>query len=236
MTDVTVTKQFVDALKMMNNINQSLIIPEDSEVVASKATSENRIAYTNIGVKVPRKFCIYDLREFIRILAVVDKPVLDFSNARYVMINSGNGDTSIKYSDGDEFMIDSQVTRAIQMPSIDYTIEVTLESIKSALNAANVMRLDKIGFNADGQNVYVVARKEISGNSSDDSSDGSLVSSSYSNKIGDTSDKYDAIFDQSDLQLIDSDCTIEMCKQNLAKLSFGPHTIYVGLDTDSQMD
>lgn len=234
MSDIKVTKEFVEALKMMNNINQSLAIPEGSETVSSMSTGSNRVGYTKIDVQFPRKFCIYDLREFIRILAVVESPTLDFSNEKFVIIKSGDGNTSIKYSDADELLIESEVKQAIRLPSVDYTINVTHDTIKNALNAASVMRLDKVGFKADGENVYVVARRENSGNASDGDTD--AVTSSYSKKIGDTEDVYDAIFDQSDLQLIDSDCTIEMCKQNLAKLSFGNHTIYVGLDTDSKMD
>lgn len=238
MSKIEVTKEFIDALKMMNNIDQTLVINADSEYLASKSTHGNRVGYTKTDIRVPRKFCIYDLREFIRILAVVDSPVLDFSNDRYVIIMSKDGNTKIQYSDADEIMVESGVERAVNLPSEDYTIEVPFDSLKNALNAASVMRLDKIGFLANGETVSVVARKEANGNASDAANgDGSnQVSSSFQKKIGETEDEYDAIFDQDDLKLVDSDCTISICKHCIAKVSFGNHTIYVGLDNDSKLD
>lgn len=235
---IEVTKDFINALKMMNNISHTLAILPDSEYLASRASQLNRVGYTKIDVKIPRKFCIYDLREFISVLGVVKSPVLDFSNDRYVMIHSSDGNTKIKYSDADESLIDTEVNRPIQLPNEDFTIDVPFESLKNALDAADIMGLKKVGFVADGETVSVVALKEANGNSSDAANGNGTnqVSSSFTKKIGETTDKYDLIFDQQDLKLVDSDCTVDVCKQLIAKLSFGPHTLYVGLDDSSKVE
>jgi len=145
-------------LKVLGNfagINGNIYISEGN-VLRTVSESKTVLAKSTIDVDFPTSFGIYDLREFLSVMNLVDSPNLTFSDEN-VTISDSTGRSKIKYfySSPDTLTV---AKKDLALPSVDawFTLDsTTLSKIKSA---AAAMGHSEVNVSLDGTMVTLTVR------------------------------------------------------------------------------
>jgi len=163
MTTVKLSEATLDAFKKLYDIDQSLkIMSDDVEtrtdeddnevqvtVLRSKSQNNTMMARVEVAEEFPRNVYIYDLREFNSVIGIVNDPVLDFSNDKFVVIKSADDKQKLKYIEANPDLIASYSSKVPNLTSEDVELVVSENQFKSVLSAARTMRLEFVGFKSD---------------------------------------------------------------------------------------
>ena len=82
-------------LKNYASINPNIVFSEGQNL-KTISVARNVMSQTSIEEIMPNNFGIYDLNEFLSVLALVDKPNLSFAE-HYVNVGDSTGRSKIKY-------------------------------------------------------------------------------------------------------------------------------------------
>lgn len=152
-----ITKEFIDILKKSNDINQSLMIVEGRKEIRTKSENKTTFMVTPTDAEFSRDLNIYDVREFVSALNLINEPVVDLSKDNIIKIQSSDGKQSIRYIECDPNMISSYAETDPNLQRIEFTIDVDQDLFSSVVNAARVMGLNYIGFFGDGEAIRLSA-------------------------------------------------------------------------------
>ena len=94
----------IDVLKNFSAINQSLIFPQGS-TIKTLSPKRNILAIANIEEKIPERFAIYELNQFLGVLSLFSEPDIDIKQ-HHVQISNGSGHVS-NYFFAEESMIEA---------------------------------------------------------------------------------------------------------------------------------
>ena len=155
--NVELSKATIDTMKKLSILNMTLKIMPDTNVLKSKTQNGVMNCTAPIDEIFPCEFNIYDLREFISVLSLIEEPVLDFSKKSSVTIHSKDKKQKIRYIEADPAFIDSYPNKESSLSSVDFFVDVEEQSFKSILTAANTMKLEYVGFVGDGETISLVA-------------------------------------------------------------------------------
>jgi hypothetical protein len=125
----------LQVLRNFSGINGNIFI-EEGNVVRTVSESRTVLAKSTLDVEFPQSLGIYDLREFLSVLGLVEKPMLGF-NEKYVDIVGSTGRSKIKYFYSDPSTL-TTVNKDLALPSVDawFTLDSsTFSKIKSAASA-----------------------------------------------------------------------------------------------------
>jgi len=125
----------LQVLRNFSGINGNIFI-EEGNVVRTVSESRTVLAKSTLDVEFPQSLGIYDLREFLSVLGLVEKPMLGF-NEKYVDIVGSTGRSKIKYFYSDPSTL-TTVSKDLALPSVDawFTLDSsTFSKIKSAASA-----------------------------------------------------------------------------------------------------
>lgn len=161
-TTVKLSEATLDVFKKLYDIDQSLkIMSDDVEVrqdeegndvqvttLRSKSQNNTMMAKVEVAEEFPRNVYIYDLREFISVIGIVNDPILDLSNDNYIVIKSEDGKQKLRYIEANPDLIGSYTDKTPNIKSEDIELVLSEESFKSVLSAARTMRLEYVGFKA----------------------------------------------------------------------------------------
>lgn len=165
MSDMTLTlsKETIDTLKKLYEVNQGVKFVEGENTLKVKSTDNGLLVHANIEEEFPRDFYVYDLREFLSVVSIIEKPILDFSNEKYVQIKSDDGKQKLRYIEADPQFVTSYVDKVPKLPSKDIEVTVTKEQFQSVMKAAHTMKLEFVGFTCDGTTVTLSAFNKNNG-------------------------------------------------------------------------
>jgi hypothetical protein len=225
MSEVKFSAETLAVLKKLQKINQCLKINKDSTQLTSMNESKTIAAYIEIAETLPRTFCVYDLAEFITVLGVIENPVVDFSNDKFVVIKSENGSQKLRYIDGEEGLINSYTDKKFSLPSEDLTIKVTGPQLKSVLSAAGALKLEYVGFKSDNGKVYLSAFARNNGDGND--------TNGYSIEVGETDAEFNLYYKTESLQILDGETTFVISKKKISMIENGKAKYFVALDANS---
>lgn len=228
--EIKLSDSTMKTLKKLYNINQSLRILEDNQTLKSINETKTLAAYVDIGEKFPRDFCVYDLGEFISVLNIVNEPVLDFSSDRYVIVKSSDNSQRLKYVETDPTLITSYFEKPITLKSEDIKIEIDEKSLKAVMKSAATLRLEYIGFKADGNKVYFTTfnRRVDSDNKE---------MNAFTIELGETEDVFDIFYPTEIMTVLDSDCEFTFSKgQRISRVRCGTMEYWIAMDKDSQTE
>jgi len=129
------TDRTLAVLRNFSGINGNILVEEGTTI---RTVSESRtvLAEGYIDMEFPRSFGIYDLREFLNVLNLVDVPNLTFED-KCVTVSDSSGRTKIKYYYSDPSIL-TTATKTIDLPCDDAWFRIdrsTLNKIKSAASA-----------------------------------------------------------------------------------------------------
>jgi len=125
----------LQVLRNFSGINGNIFI-EEGNVIRTVSESRTVLAKATLDVEFPQSLGIYDLREFLSVLGLVEKPMLGF-NEKYVDIVGSSGRSKIKYFYSDPSTL-TTVSKDIGLPSTDAWFSLTssdFSKIKSAAGA-----------------------------------------------------------------------------------------------------
>src|SRR5699024_11148286 len=138
---------------------------DGSTVLRTKSYNNTTMAKVKIEEQFPRDINIYDLREFISVLGIVEDPVLNLENDNYIIIHSKDNRQKLRYLEANPDLIASYINKDPMMQSEDEVIEVSEQKFKSVLTAAQALRFEYVGFVAKEGKVFLTSfnRNEGSG-------------------------------------------------------------------------
>lgn len=151
MSIVTLSKETFETLQKMFDVDQSLKLVAGEQVLKSKSGDNTMLIHAPIDVEFPRDFHIYDLREFLNVIKIIPDAQLDFSNDKYVLIRSVDGSQKLRYMESDPEFVKSYTPNEPNMASPDLEVEVTEEDWLRVLKAAQIMKLQFVGFVSTGE-------------------------------------------------------------------------------------
>jgi hypothetical protein len=228
--EIKLSDQTTKTFKKLYSINQSLRILEDNRTVKSINETKTLAAYVEIEESFPRDFCVYDLGEFISVLNIVNEPVLDFSNDRYVIVKSSDNSQRLKYVETNPELITSYFDNAITLKSEDVVVNVDEKSLKAVMKSASTLRLEYIGFRADGEKVYFTTfnRRVDSDNQE---------MNAFTIELGPCEDKFDIFYPTEIMTVLDDGCEFTFSKgQRISRVRCANMEYWIAMDKDSEIE
>ena len=157
------SKETLDTLKKVYEVNQSVKFVEDEKIVKVKSTDNTLLMHAPIEEAFPRDFHVYDLREFMSVVSIINEPVLDFSDDKFLKIESEDKSQKLRYLESDPQFVQSYTDKEPKTPDADFEVEVTSEQFSSVMKAAQTMKLDFVGFVCDGETITLSAFNKNNG-------------------------------------------------------------------------
>ncbi len=164
---ITISKETLDVFKALYEVDQSLRIDhemtetkdDDTQVtiLRSKTFNNTTMARIEIAEVFPRDVNIYDLREFISVVSIVNEPVFDLSNDKFIMIKSADGKQKLRYLEANPDLINSYSDKDPKLSQDDVQFVITEAQFKSVLTAAQTLKFEYVGFVSDGEKLVLTA-------------------------------------------------------------------------------
>jgi len=163
---IKLSKETVDTLKKMYEVNQGVKFVKEEKTLKVKSTDNSLLVHASIDEEWPRDFYVYDLREFLSVVGIIENPTLDFTNDKFVQIKSSDGKQKLRYIEADPQFVTSYVDKVPKLPSTEIEVLVTEQQFQSVMKAAQTMRLDFVGFVCDGETISLSAFNKNNGDES----------------------------------------------------------------------
>lgn len=222
---VKISKQDLETLKDMYMIDQTLKVVKDKTELRSVNTSKTIACIANLEQAFPRTFCIYDLREFVGVVSIIENPVLDFSDSKFVLIKSEDGKQQLRYLDGAENLINSYFEKDFNLPSEDINVNITGAQLKAVMNAATALKLEYVGFKSQDSKIYLCAFDRNNGSGEE--------TNGFSIEVGETEDEFQMFYKTENLSVLDGDCEFIISSKKISKVENGDKTFFLALDANS---
>lgn len=220
--EVKISKVDIDVLKSVYQINQTLKVVGGSNEIRSKNRSNTQAVIANLESVFPRTFCIYDIREFIAVLSIVENPILDFKNDKYIIIKSEDGKQKLKYAEAAENLINSHFIRQPSLPSVDFEITVSEKQLKAVMEAAYTLKLAFVGFVTENDKVLFTAFNTNNGSGD--------VTNGFSIEIGESTNTFELFYKTELLKILDGVSTFSICSRGMSRVMNGAKEFWISLE------
>ena len=192
----------IDVLKNFSTINQSLIFPQGS-TIKTLSPKRNILAIANIDEKIPERFAIYELNQFLGVLSLFTEPDLDIKH-QHVQISNGSGHVSDYYF-AEEAMIEAPPEKSLQIDDAAVTFELKESQLKACMQAARVMQLTTVVVESDGTDVVLKAVNTDN-----------AASNTYRVKVAKSNEKFRFIFSVDNLRLLPFTYNVTIAKTGIS--------------------
>ena len=209
------SKETIEILQNFSLINPSLIF-KPGKTLKTMSTMKSIISTAEIGDEIPSEFAIYNLSQFLSVVALFDDPEFTILD-RQMVISSGK--ESINYVFADSSLIISPPEKELTLPSEDVTFELSNDVLKRILKAAVTLGSPEIAVTGDRESIYIEAMNTK--NSSDNS---------YKVKIGETSNQFKLVFSLENIKLLPRDYSVAISKQGLAQFKADGLTYFIVME------
>lgn len=129
-------EQTLSVLKNFSDINPNILIKEGN-VIKTISEAKNVLATAIVDNEFTQQFGIYDLKEFIGVLSLVDKPSLKFSDES-VTISDQSGRSKIRYFFSPEETLTSP-QKDINMPECEVQFKLNMDTLSKLRSAASTL-------------------------------------------------------------------------------------------------
>ncbi len=177
-------------LRNFCEINQSLYV-QRGNTLRTISGMKNILAEATVSESFPRDFAIYDLGQFLGGLSsqIYEDPEFDFTADTYLLIKDAH--TKVKYFYCDPDLITTPPDKAIEMPEVAASFEVTESQWTRIKKASNVYSLPDLCLEADGRELKLIVR--------DKKND---TSNTYSVIVGKTDKTFEYNFKMENIRII----------------------------------
>lgn len=218
---MNLSKETLTLIENFSNINGSLLLKTGSKITTI-AESKNVVADVTVTETFPVEFGIYDLKEFLGVLSLFDKPELEFSD-KHVVISDG-GKSRIKYFAAGEGVVKA-APASVKFPSVDVEFELTSAQLAMIRRTAGVLKANDLSVvGDDGKLKLVVADKKNS------------TSNAYEVVIGETDVTFKANLQVDSLKMLPGDYVVSISKKRISRFvnKASDLTYFVAIESDSE--
>lgn len=214
----------IDVLKNFSAINQSLIFPQGS-TIKTLSPKRNILAIANIEEKIPERFAIYELNQFLGVLSLFSEPDIDIKQ-HHVQISNGSGHVS-NYFFAEESMIEAPPDKNLEIDEPAVSFELKDSQLKQVMQAARVMQLTTVVVESDGTDVLLKAVNTEN-----------AASNTYHVKVAKASDKFRFIFSVDNLRLLPLTYSVTIAKTGISnfKSADGMVEYWIATEHESKYD
>lgn len=212
-----------EVLKNFSDIQPNVVIHPGKEI-KTLSESRNIMARVTLNQEFPNEVRIYDLKEFLGVLRLLDSPDITFHET-HVLVADGVGRSRIKYffADGNTLTVPA---KDIAMPKAEVMFELDEKTLNSIRSASAALGHEKFTVKKiDGTIVLTV----------EDVSDD--TSNKYSVDVPGTADQDDFMFilTVNNMKVIPGDYTVSMSSKRISKFKHKTHDLeyWIALDKDS---
>ena len=211
-----ISKTTLGILKNFASINQSIVVDPGSEL---KTISNVKDMFANATVEetFETPFAIYDLNEFLGVIALFEEPEFDFQSDRVII---SEGDTVQEYFYADRSVISTPPEKGITLPSVEVETAITKESLGRMKRAAAVNNATDMTFSNEGIFVH----------------DKSVPTSNRFIERKENSGRYDLSISVDKLKFIDEDYDVNICAKGLANFKGSSVEYFVALQPDGSYE
>lgn len=169
----------IKVLKNFYNLNQSVCF-QPGNILKTISSSDTVMAHATTDVEFPQEFRIYDLSKFLNAIGIFDDPEIEIEEP-YVKISEGS--SSILYRTAGVKQVDS-VDRTLELPEeVPCHFTLTNDNMQQLFKAIAILGIPEVAFVGNGK------RLVVKGIDTEEK-----VEDGYSLDIGNTKNKFNAIF------------------------------------------
>lgn len=212
------SNETIAILKNFSVINQSIIF-KPGNVIKTISPQKTVMAIAKVEDEFTQEAGIYNLSQFLATLSMYKSPDVEFEE-KMVRIFEGKSSSLMTYSDPS--MIIAPPEKEIKIPSVDVSVQVSAEDLSSVLKATSVLGLPEVAFVGEDGVCYLKAID--SGNPS---------ANSHKIEVGETEDEFTLIIKTENLNLMQSDYTVDLCSKGISRFTGKNVTYFVGIDSKS---
>lgn len=196
------SEQTLTVLKNFTTINPSIVLKPGKEL-RTVSPQKTVIGIATIPDEFPIQACIYDASRFLSMCSLYTDPDLNFDSDKFCTITAGKQKT--KYVFADISMVIAPPEKDIQLPSEDVQVEVTWDTLQSALKAAGVLQLPEVAF---------VGRDGVCYLSAVDSAN--PTADTHDIELGSTNDEFKLIIKTENLKLIPTNYKVTLSAKGIS--------------------
>jgi hypothetical protein len=143
----------VDVLKNFSTINPSLVFKQGN-LLRTVSPQKNILASSVVAEQFPVDFAIYELNQFLGLTSLFENGDIQF-NQKDLEISEGS--SKCKYTYTDPSMVTAPPDKDLVLPSSEVNFDMSKETLKRVVNAANQLGLPEIAVRGDGTTIGLVA-------------------------------------------------------------------------------
>ena len=197
----------LQVLKNYASINSNLVVKEGN-VLQTISEAKNILSKSEVSEIFPTTFGVYDLNEFLNVLNLVDRPRLKFED-NSVLIGDSTGRSKVRYYFSDIEMLTSP-SKEVNMPDTDIRFSLDNDTLNKVKRAASALGHSELQVTPSGNAVSltVTSTENSTANSFSIDVEGSA-----------NTDKYNFIFNISNLKMTPGDYEVEISSKLISKFT-----------------
>lgn len=145
-----ITDKTLEILDGFSRINSNLVI-KPGNILMTVSEARNIMASAEVEETFDVTAGIYDLKEFVNLIELVDEPFLHFKDKHVDIIGNG-GVTNIKYFYSDPDMLTAP-TKPLVMPEHQVEFELTKSALKQIGKAAQALKHGQLVIEGAGEKI-----------------------------------------------------------------------------------
>jgi len=201
----------ISILKNFSDINPSMVFKQGS-VLKTISPSKTVMAIADIEEEIPSKAVIYDMKRFLAVNSLFEKPEITF-NETHVIFNEGRRKT--KYQFADESMVIGPPDKEVVIDKADVSVNVEWKDFQAVIKAAGVLQLPDVAFVGENGKCYL---KAIDSNQLASAREGQENSAdTFGAELGDTDDTFILVIRTENLKLIPNDYKVTLSSSGISK-------------------
>lgn len=131
----------LNVLKNFSEINSNMLFKQGN-AIRTMSEARNVLATAHVDQDFPQQFGIYDLKEFIGVLSLVDKPNLKFAD-EHVTISDTSGRSKVRYFFSPEETLTTP-QKDINMPECEVKFTLDTDTLNKLKGAASTLGHDEV--------------------------------------------------------------------------------------------
>lgn len=137
------SKATLTVLKSFSEINPNCLFRKGT-VLATVNESKSFVAEATIEDTIEDEFGIYNVKEFLSALSIIDAPQIAV-NGKTLVITDENSNAKVKYGCADASILTLPPADGIKMPEADASFTITADILTQIVSAAASLNLGKAG-------------------------------------------------------------------------------------------
>ena len=143
----------VEVLKNFSTINPSLAFREGN-TLRTVSPQKNILASCVVEETFPVDFAIYELNQFLGLNSIFDNGDIQFGEKG---LEISEGSSKCRYTYTDPSMVTTPPDKDLTLPTAEVRFDMSQDTLKSVVNAANQLSLPEIAVRGDGSSISLVA-------------------------------------------------------------------------------